>query len=338
MPTTWQFVAGEAHGGAGGAVVQHGSFCSAVALSTATAVVQEGSTVHGGHAGDDPADDPAHAGDVLVALPVAELEAAGQVGVAAQRAAAAAGPVAARLAEGEAAAAPVVARAGRIAVHVVAGAAAVRGVVRHPPAAHDGVLGAEVGAADRAAELGEPRAARAAAAAAGVAALADRAVGGAGLEGEVQAGADGHGAADEGGPVDQAAPRQAALEDAAPCASTSAVEKLTSGRRRTRAGSRAARAASRAARAERARAVSQSPTALTKSSGNPAQGWWASCGTQRAAAGGRRGDDGRGDGQREVDAPGAARWAACRAGRSSRRWPAARRAAGRTATTPTKRE
>ena len=48
MPTTWQLVAGEAHNGAGGAVVQHGSFCSAVALSTATAVVQEGSTVHGG--------------------------------------------------------------------------------------------------------------------------------------------------------------------------------------------------------------------------------------------------------------------------------------------------
>ena len=41
-------MAGERHGGAGGAVVQHGSFCSAVALSTATAVVHEGSTVHGG--------------------------------------------------------------------------------------------------------------------------------------------------------------------------------------------------------------------------------------------------------------------------------------------------
>ena len=48
MPTTWQFVAGEVHNGAGGAVVQHGSFCSAVLLSTATAVVQEGSTVQGG--------------------------------------------------------------------------------------------------------------------------------------------------------------------------------------------------------------------------------------------------------------------------------------------------
>ena len=42
--------------------VQQGSFCSAVALSTATAVVQEGSTCPGGHAGDDPAHDPAHAG------------------------------------------------------------------------------------------------------------------------------------------------------------------------------------------------------------------------------------------------------------------------------------
>ncbi len=36
------------HNGAGGAVVQHGSFCSAVPLSTATAVVQVGSTVQGG--------------------------------------------------------------------------------------------------------------------------------------------------------------------------------------------------------------------------------------------------------------------------------------------------
>ena len=107
----------------------------------------------GRDAGDDPAHDPAHAGDVLVALPVAELEAPGQVGVAAERAAAAPGPVAARLAEGEAAAAAAVARAVRIAVHVVAGAAAVRRVVRHPPAAHDGVLRAVVGAADGAAEL-----------------------------------------------------------------------------------------------------------------------------------------------------------------------------------------
>ena len=48
MPTTLQSVAGDVHRGAGGAVVQHGSFCSAVALSTATAVVQVGSTVQGG--------------------------------------------------------------------------------------------------------------------------------------------------------------------------------------------------------------------------------------------------------------------------------------------------
>jgi hypothetical protein len=48
IPITWQFVSGLAHGGMGGAGVQHDSFCSAVALSTATAVVHEGSTVHGG--------------------------------------------------------------------------------------------------------------------------------------------------------------------------------------------------------------------------------------------------------------------------------------------------
>ena len=96
MPTTWQLVAGEAHSGAGGAGVQHGSFCSAVALSTATAVVQEGSTVQGGtQATTRQTMRPMH-GDVLVALPVAELQAAGQVGVAAQRAAAAPGVVAAR--------------------------------------------------------------------------------------------------------------------------------------------------------------------------------------------------------------------------------------------------
>ena len=53
MPTTWHWVSGERQGGAvavagRGAAVQHGSFCSAVPLSTATAVVQVGSTVHGG--------------------------------------------------------------------------------------------------------------------------------------------------------------------------------------------------------------------------------------------------------------------------------------------------
>ena len=48
MPTTWQLVAGDVHGGMGGAGVQHGSFCSAVESSTATAVVHVGSTVQGG--------------------------------------------------------------------------------------------------------------------------------------------------------------------------------------------------------------------------------------------------------------------------------------------------
>jgi hypothetical protein len=48
MPTTWQLVASEVHGGMGGAGVQHGSFCSAVLLSTATTVVHEGSTCQGG--------------------------------------------------------------------------------------------------------------------------------------------------------------------------------------------------------------------------------------------------------------------------------------------------
>ncbi len=213
----------------------------------------------GRHAGDDPADDAPHAGHVLVALPVAELQAPRQVGVAAQRAAAAVGPVAARLAEGEAAAAAAVTRAGRVAVHVVAGAAAVRRVVRHPPAAHDGVLGAEVGAADGAAELREPRAAGAAAATAGVAALADRAVGGARPEGQVQAGADGHGAAHEGRPVDEAAPGQASLESPGRARHQRGGDAHDdrAGRGRARR-----RAAVSAARAERASAVSQRPTAL----------------------------------------------------------------------------
>ena len=48
MPTTSQFVAGDPQGGIGGAGVQQGSSCSAVELSTATAVVHDGSTCHGG--------------------------------------------------------------------------------------------------------------------------------------------------------------------------------------------------------------------------------------------------------------------------------------------------
>ena len=48
IPTTSHCVAGLAHGGIGGAGVQQGSFCSAVLSSTATAVVQEGSTCQGG--------------------------------------------------------------------------------------------------------------------------------------------------------------------------------------------------------------------------------------------------------------------------------------------------
>ena len=54
MPRTMHSVSGEKHGGggggggAGGASVQQAASISAVELSTATAVVQVGSTVHGG--------------------------------------------------------------------------------------------------------------------------------------------------------------------------------------------------------------------------------------------------------------------------------------------------
>ena len=208
---------------------------------------------------------------VLVALAVAELETAGQVGVAALRATPAAGVVAARLAEGEAAAAPRVAATGGIAVDVVAGPAAVRGVVRHPPPAHDGVLGAVVEPADGAAELGEPRAARAAAATAGAPALADRAVGGAGPEREIHAGADRHGAAHEGRPVDEAAPGEAPVEKpgGAGCDRRRQAhdEALLDGGDRT-----SRRTPSSAARAESATTLNQRPAALTNSSGIPAQG------------------------------------------------------------------
>ena len=51
MPTIWQLVSGELHGGGGGAGtagVQQATFCSAVPLSWALAVVQVGSISHGG--------------------------------------------------------------------------------------------------------------------------------------------------------------------------------------------------------------------------------------------------------------------------------------------------
>ena len=105
------------------------------------------------HARHDAADDASQAVDVLVALAVAELEAAGEVGVAAVRPTAAVRAVAPGIAESEAVAAAIGARAGGVAVHVVARAAAERGVVRHPPTTHDGVGGAVVVPGDRATEL-----------------------------------------------------------------------------------------------------------------------------------------------------------------------------------------
>ena len=168
-----------------------------------------------GDAGHHPADDPADAVDVLVALPVAELEAPGDVGVAAIGSAAAIGPVASRLAEAPPVSASRVALAGRVAVHVVARAAAVRGVVGLPPTAHDGVGRAVVVApVDRAAEFAESGAAGRAAPAVAVAAAADQPVGGSRLERQVEAGADGHRTACIGRAVDEAATRDLGLEEA----------------------------------------------------------------------------------------------------------------------------
>ena len=61
------------------------------------------------------------------------------------------------------------------------------------------------------------------------------------------------------------------------------------------------RAPSSAASAERASRVSHRPTALTKRSGRPAQGWWASCVSEGAVARGAGGDRRRGGGQHEVE-------------------------------------
>ena len=47
--------------------------------------------------------------------------------------------------------------------------------------------------------------------------------------------------------------------------------------------------------------MSQSPTALTKSRGNPAHGWWASCRPRVVPGWGADGDDDGHDGQRQVD-------------------------------------
>ena len=209
--------------------------------------------------------------------------------------AAAPGLVAARLAERKAAATAARAGAGGVAVHVVARAVAVRGALGHPPAAHDRVRRAVVGAADRAAELREARAAGAAAAAAGVPAFADLPVRRARAQREVEPGADGHRAPDEGGAVDEASARQAALEGPGRAAD-SAVVTLRDDRRRRRVTRRRPLQGAERGQCEKA---SQRPTALTASSGNPPQGWRPAA--RPACPTGARGDDGGGDRQSEVE-------------------------------------
>ena len=125
------------------------------------------------YAGHDAADDASHARHVLVALPVPELQASGEVRITSVGPATAVRPVTLGPAEGIPVTAPAVARTGGVAVHVVARAAAVTRIVRHPPAAHDRVGRAVVVAGHGATELAEARAAGAAASTAGVPALAD---------------------------------------------------------------------------------------------------------------------------------------------------------------------
>ena len=136
----------------------------------------------GWDAGHDAAHDRTEAGDVLVALPVAEAGAP-RLAVAARAARAAARRARARAAADAAGAAP--ARPARgVAVDVVPGAAAAEArAVDLPPPARVGAGGAAVHARGRAAELGVPVAARGAAVAGRAAAVAHGRVGGAGLEG-----------------------------------------------------------------------------------------------------------------------------------------------------------
>ena len=155
----------------------------------------------------DPAHDPPDAVDLLVALAVAELEAPGDPRVAAVGAAATRGAVTSRLAETPPAAAAGGAAALGVAVHVVPGTPAVRGVVGLPPPTHHGVGRAVVvPVVDRAAELREPRAARRTAPAGGVGAGAHGPVGRARAQQEVDARPDGHRAAHQRRPVDEAPP------------------------------------------------------------------------------------------------------------------------------------
>ena len=232
------------------------------------------------------------------------------------------------LAEGEAVAASGVAGTGGVAVHVVARAAAVRGIVGLPPPADHSVGGAGIGAGDRAAELGEARAAGAAAAAPGVAALADGAVGRARPQGEVEAGADGHGAADEGGAVDQAAPGEPIVQEARGAghhrpgqAHGADVPRAATGCTRRRA------PFERGERREREEGQPE-PDRVTKSSGTPVQGWCASSVAMEPPLGRRRRQRPRRRPTRGRRRRGHA-WPACRVGRSSRRWPASRPVPGR---------
>ncbi len=139
-------------------------------------------------AGHHPAGDAAHAGHVLMALPVAELGAAGVAVVAVAEGAAAGQAVAGRAAEPARAAADVQWHCG-VAVDVVTGPGAVDRAVRLPPAAGEGTGRTGVDAVvDGAAELGVAVAAGRPAVAVLARAGADGGVGAHRLQGEVDRG------------------------------------------------------------------------------------------------------------------------------------------------------
>src|SRR5579875_1838141 len=165
----------------------------------------------GRYARHDPALDAPEAGDVLVALPVAELEAARRPIVAVAERALTGETVARGIAERPSVAAPGGAAADGVAVHVVAGSTAEGGAVGLPPPADDGSFRAPVVApVDGAAELGVAVTTGRTTAAAGVGTPADVAVGGGGSEGKIDP-AHGEGRAHEGGAHQDAAPGQAPL-------------------------------------------------------------------------------------------------------------------------------
>ena len=166
------------------------------------------------HAGHYPADNAADAGDLLVALAVAKLETARHPRVAPLRPTPARGPVTAGFAESPPAPTAGGAPTRGVAVHVVAGSAAVARVVRLPPATHDRVGRAVVvSTVDRTAELRPARTTRRTAAARARPTGAYVPVGRARTQQEVEARSHRDCTAGQSRAVDETAPRHSGRQE-----------------------------------------------------------------------------------------------------------------------------